>query len=54
MDPQMYGQLIFNKAGKSIQWRKKNTVCSANCAGKTVQQHAEEGSLTPLLNHTQK
>ena len=22
MDPQMYGQLIFDKAGKSIQWEK--------------------------------
>ena len=22
MDPQLYGQLIFNKAGKNIQWRK--------------------------------
>ena len=22
MDPQLYGQLIFNKAGKNIQWKK--------------------------------
>ncbi|KAF0886884.1 LIN1 transcriptase, partial [Crocuta crocuta] len=22
LDPQMYGQLIFDKAGKSIQWKK--------------------------------
>ena len=22
MDPQMYGQLIFDKAGKNIQWNK--------------------------------
>ena len=22
MDPQMYGQLIFDKAGKTIQWNK--------------------------------
>ena len=22
MDPQPYGQLIFNKAGKNIQWKK--------------------------------
>ena len=22
MDPQMYGQLIFDKAGKNIQWKK--------------------------------
>ena len=24
MDPQMYGQLMFDKAGKSIQWKKKS------------------------------
>ena len=23
LDPQIYGQLIFDKAGKSIQWKKK-------------------------------
>ena len=23
MDPQKYGQLIFDKAGKNIQWKKK-------------------------------
>ena len=38
MDPQMYGQLILDKAGESIQWKK---VSSANGAGKTGQQHAE-------------
>ena len=24
MDPQKYGQLIFDKAGKNIQWKKDN------------------------------
>ena len=24
MDPQMHGQLIFDKAGKNIQWNKDN------------------------------
>ena len=24
MDPQLYGQLIFDKAGKTIQWEKDN------------------------------
>ena len=24
MDPQVYGQLIFNRAGKNIQWGKKS------------------------------
>ena len=40
MDPQTYGQLIFDKAGKNIQWN--NTVFSASGAGKTGQRHAEE------------
>ena len=33
LDLQTYGQLIFDKAGKSIQWKK--TISSANGAGKT-------------------
>ena len=40
MDPQMYGQLIFDKAGKIIQWKK--TVFLANGARRTGQQHAKE------------
>ena len=41
MDPQLYGQLIFNKAGKTIQ-RKKETISPINSVGRTGQQHAEE------------
>ena len=26
MDPQLYGQLIFNKAGKNIQWGKRQSL----------------------------
>ena len=40
MDPQTYGQLISDKAGKNIQWNKD--ISSASGAGKTRQQHAEE------------
>ena len=40
MDPQLYGQLIFDKAGKTIQWKK--TVSSTNGVGKTGQPHVEE------------
>ena len=40
INPQVYGQLIFDKAGKSIQWKK--TVSLANGAGIVGQQHAEE------------
>ena len=30
MDPQMYGKLIFDKAGKNIQW-KKDSLLSKWC-----------------------
>ena len=39
LDPQKYGQLIFDKAGKNIQWKKDSLT---NGAGRTGQQHAEE------------
>ena len=42
MDPQTYGQLIFDKAGKNIQWNGIKTVSSANGVGKPGQQHAEK------------
>ena len=25
MDPQLYGQLIFDKAGKNTQWKKRQS-----------------------------
>ena len=40
MDPQFYGQLIFDKAGKNIQWKK--TVSLRNSVGTIGQPHAEE------------
>ena len=40
LDPQMYGQLIFDKAGRVSNGNK--TVSLANGAGRTGQQHAEE------------
>ena len=41
VDPQLYGQLIFDKAGKTIHW-KKTSVSSINGAGKIGQPHAAE------------
>ena len=41
MAPQLYCQLIFDKAGKTIHWKKK-TVSSVNGAGKIGHPHAEE------------
>ena len=40
LDLQMYGQLIFDKAEKNIQWNKDSLF--RNGVGKTGQQHAEE------------
>ena len=40
MDPQLYGQLILNKADNNIQWEK--TVSFTNHFGKTGYGHAEE------------
>ena len=39
MDPQTYGQLILDKAGKNMPWKKDS---SASGAGKTGQRHAEK------------
>ena len=40
MDPQLYNQLIFCKAGKNTQWKKEAS--STNGVGKIGQPHAEE------------
>ena len=53
VDPQLYGQLIFEKAGKTIQW-KKRTVSSTNVIGKIGQPYAEERSWTISSHHIQK
>ena len=51
MDSQMYSQLIFDKAGKNIQWNK-DSLFSKWC-WKTGQRHAENEP-APLSYHTQK
>ena len=40
MDPWLFGQLIFDKAGKNMRWKK--TVSSINGAGKIGQLYAKE------------
>ena len=40
MNLQLYGQLIFHKAGKNIQW--ENDILFKNGVWKTAQQHAKE------------
>ena len=39
VDPELYGQLIFDKGGKTIHWKK---VSSIHGAGKIGHPHAEE------------
>ena len=40
INPGTYCQLIFNKGGKNIKWKK--TVSSTNAAGKTGQLHVNQ------------
>ena len=40
INPDTYGQLIFDKGGKNIKWEK--TVFSASIAGKPGQLHAKQ------------
>ena len=39
LNPHTYGQLIYHKGGKDIQWRKASS--SVNGAGKTRQLHVK-------------
>ena len=40
IDPHLYGQLIFDKGGRNVQW--KMTASSTNGVGKIGQPHAEK------------
>lgn len=39
VDPQLYGQLIFDKAGKTIHWKKVSLIKGV---GKIEHPHAED------------
>ena len=47
----MYGQLIYDKGAKNIQWNM--TASSVKGVGKTGQPHARERNWTTILHHTQ-
>ena len=54
MDTQLYGQLVFDKVGKNIQWKKDSQSLQQMMLGKldSHMQKNETGSL--FLHHTQK
>ena len=51
MDPQLYGQLIFNKTGKNIQWKKDSF--STNRVGK-ARKHTQKNETGPVCNTIHK
>ena len=42
VNPHIYGELIYDKGAKNIQWEKNSLVSLINGSGKTGQPHAKE------------
>ena len=52
MDPRLFGQLIFDKTGKNIQWKKDSLF--NKLFWKIGQLYTEEWNSTILSHHTQR
>ena len=52
MNPHLNGQLIYNKGGKGIQWRK--TASLVNVVGNTGQLHEKESNFVTFSYHVKK
>ena len=52
MNPQLYGQLIYDNEAKI--YKKKKTASLRNGVGETGQIHAKESNWTTLPHHIQK
>ena len=53
MDPQLYGQFIFDKAGKNIQWKKRQSFQQMLLEKQdSDMQKNETGPLSLLTSHT--
>ena len=49
MNPQLYGQLTFDKAGKNIQWKKLSLTNGVRKTGQQLQKN-ETGSLSYTIH----
>ena len=54
ISPPTYGHLIFDKGGKTIQWRKDSLVSSTNGARKTGQLHVKKNEIRWFFNTIHK
>lgn len=52
INPHIYGQLIFNRVAKNIQWGR--IVSPINCGGKTGYPHTEEWNWTLTSHYIKK
>ena len=54
MNPQLYGQLIFDKAGKNTQWRKRTSLQQMVLGKLETDMQKNETRLLPYTIHKNK